>query len=257
MLRRVSLLGLWLEPLGSIIWILFLVWTVLVATLWTTGFGEPQLDAWIPNLGLRSALVFLCKIADAIWIALAAASAYLCVADSHGLPTARRWAIILFAGAAAVIACSVWTHWPLGPVLFTRRLGAKLGPVPVVAPFLWFVLILGGRTLWMRLFRRAGHTQIAFGAGLAALLTELNLETLASRMRGWWFWYSPATHEPVAAPFQNYVTWFVGATVLAILVRESKVVSGDTPGHSDKLIAILVLINLVGLATHLAGLLHL
>ena len=255
MLRRVSLLGLWLEPLGSILWILFLVWTGLVAVLWTTGWGEVQLDAWVKNVGLRAALVFLCKVADAVWIGLAAASAYLCVADTHGLGTARRWALIVFAGAGAIVAASVWTTWPLGSVRYTLQLGSKIGPVPAGAPLFWFAVVLGGRALWMRLFRRASHGQVAFGAGVVALLTDLNLEPLASRLRAWWFWYSPSTHEPIPPPLQNYATWFVGAVALAFLVREPRVV-GDAPAHSDKLIAIVVLGNVVFLAAHVAGLLH-
>ena len=255
MLRRVSLLGLWLEPLGSILWILFLLWTVLVGVLWTTGIGEVQLDAWVPNLGLRSALVLLCKLADAVWIALAAASAYLCVADTHGIAVARRWALIVFVGAAAIVACSVQTTWPLGPIRYSLRFGAKLGPVPACAPLLWLIIILGSRALWMRCFRRASHIQIALGAGICALLTIWNLEWLASHVRGLWSWYAPGSNQPITAPLRNYVTWFIGATVLAALLREPTV-AGEKPGHSDKLIAVLVLMNTVFLAARIAGLLH-
>jgi uncharacterized membrane protein len=252
MLRRVSLLGLWLEPLGSLLWVFFLVWTALIGLLWTTGWGETQLDAWVPNLGLRRALIFLCKVADAVWIGLAAAVAYLCVADTHGLGTARRWALIVFAGAAAIVAASVWTTWPLGPARYTMQLGSKVGPVPAGAPLLWLTVVLGGRALWMRLFRRASHGQIALGAGVCALLTDLNLEPHASQLRAWWFWYSPETHAAITAPLQNYATWLLGAALLAYLVREPRVV-GDAPAHSDKLIVVLVLLNVVCLAGHLAA----
>ncbi len=255
MLRRVSLLGLWLEPLGSILWVLFIVWSVVIGVLWSTGFGEPQLDASVKNLGLRSSLVVLLKVADAIWIALAAAAAYLCVADTHGVFTARRWALIVFAVVGVLVAGSVWTAWPLGPVFYSQRLGMRLGPVPAGVPFLWLAIVLGGRALWMRLFRRAGHGAVALGTGLCALLTAWNLEPLASRARAWWFWYEPATRAPMAPPAQNYVTWFVAATILAALLREPKVV-GTPPEHSDKLIAILVIFNVVFIITHLAGVLH-
>lgn len=255
MLRRVSLLGLWLEPLGSILWVSFLVWTVFIAALWSTGFGEAQLDASVANLGLRATLVFLCKVADAIWVALAAACAYLCVADTHGVGTARRWALTVFAGAGAVVTASVWTTWPLGPVFYSQRLGMKLGPVPAGVPLLWLVIVLGGRAFWMRVFRRAGHHAVALGTGLCALLTAWNLEPLASRARAWWFWYEPGTRVPSGPPLQDYAAWFVAAALLAFFMREPKV-TGDAPEHSDRLIAILGILNAVCLLTHLCGLIH-
>lgn len=251
MLRRVSLLGLLLEPLSSILWYLFVLWTVVIAGLWATGFGEPQLDALVPDTSLRASLVLLCKLADAIWVGLAAASAYLCVAESHGVSAARRWTLTVFAVIGVVVMASVWTAWPLGPVLYSQRLGVKLGPVPLGVPLFWLVVIFGGRALWMRLFRRASHHAIALGTGLCAVLTAWNVELLASRLRGWWFWYEPATRAPMAAPLQNYVSWFIVATVVAFLLREPKVI-GAPPDQSDKLIALLGLFNAVFLITHVA-----
>lgn len=249
MLRRVSLLGLWLEPLVSILWLLFLLWTVLVGAIWTTGFGEAKLDAWVSNLNLRHALVVLCKMSDSIWIALGAACAYLSVAHTHGVVTARRWALAALAGVALVLVASAWTGWPLGSIYYTRRLGVRLGTMPAGLPLLWLAVILGGRALWMRLFPRAGHGQIVFGAALFSLLTLLNLEPLASRLRGWWFWISPVNRAPIATPWSSYAGWFVAAALIAYLMREPRVI-GARPGPSDRLIAILVLMNVVFLLTH-------
>jgi uncharacterized membrane protein len=255
MLRRVSFLGLVLEPLGSILWVIFLAWTALVGFLWATGFGEPQLDALVRNLGLRGSLVLLCKLADAIWIALAAACAYLCVADTHGVILARRWTLTVFAIVGVVVILSVATKWPLGPVFYSQRLGVKLGPVPLGVPLLWLVIVFGGRALWMRLFRRASHAAIAVGTGVCAVLSAWNLESLASRLRGWWFWYEPTTRAPMAAPMQNYLSWFLIAAVIAFLLREPRVI-GAPPEQADKLIAILGLLNIVCLVAHFAALLH-
>jgi uncharacterized membrane protein len=255
MLRRVSLLGLLLEPLGSILWVLFLIWTAVIGFLWATGFGEPQLDALVKNPGLRSSLILLCKLADAIWVGLAAASAYLCVAETHGVAIARRWTLTVFAVVGVVVTIGVATAWPFGPVFYSQRLGVKLGSVPLGAPLLWLVIVLGGRALWMRLFRRAGHYAISVGTGLCALATVWNLESLATRLRGWWFWYDAATRAPIAAPTQNYVAWFLVATVVAFLLREPRVI-GAPPDQSDKLIAILGLMNLVFLIAHVAVAMH-
>lgn len=255
MLRRVSLLGLWLEPLVSILWSLFIVWTVFIAFLWSTGIGEAQLDSWVQNINLRHSLVLLCKLADAIWIALAAACAYLSVAETHGVDTARRWALMVFAVVGVFVATSVWTTWPLGPVFYSQRLGMRLGPVPAGIPLLWLVIILGGRAVVMRLSRAAGHGMIALGTGICAVVTAWNLEPLASRARAWWFWYSPETRAPIAPPLQNYLTWFIAAAVIAALLREPKVI-GSKPEHADRLIAILGMLNGVFLLAHIAGAIH-
>lgn len=255
MLRRVSLLGLWLEPLVSILWLLFILWTALVLAVWTTGFGEPQIDAWISNLSLRRALVTLWRMCDSIWVALAAGCAYLSVADTHGVVTARRWALAAFAGIAALLMVSAWTGWPLGSIYFTRSLGVRLGSMPAGLPLFWMSIILGGRSLWMRLFPRASHSQIVVGATLFSLLTILNLEPLAVRLRAWWFWNSPVTHAPIATPWQSYLGWAVAAALIAYLMREPRVV-GARPGPSDRLIAILVMMNGVFLVTHVVRMLH-
>lgn len=255
MLRRVTLLGLWLEPLGSIFWVLFFLWTLLIGAIWTTGFGEIQLGAWVSNLGLRSSLLLLCKLADAIWIALAAGCVYLGIAESHGTSVARRWSMIVFAGASAITACSVWTTWPLGPIRYSLRFGARLGPIPACAPLLWLLVILGGRALWMRCFVRASHTQVAFGTGLCALATAWNMESPASQVRGLWAWHTLGVNQATTAPPQNYATWALAAIVLAFLLREPKVV-GAKPEQSDKLIVVFVLLNVVFVATHIAQFLH-
>jgi uncharacterized membrane protein len=131
----------------------------------------------------------------------------------------------------------------------------KLGPVPLGVPLLWLVVILGGRALWMRLFRRAGHQAVSLGTGLCALFTMWNLESLATRLRGWWFWYEPTTRAPITAPLQNYVAWFVVAVLVAFLLREPKVI-GAPPDQSDRLIAILGLMNVVFVVAHIALALH-
>ncbi len=251
MLRRDPTLARWFEPLGSLLWIWFLVWTALVAVLWTTGIGEVEIGSWKIPSGLRATLPFLCNIADGAWFALAAANIHLCVAATHGLATARRRALIVIGCAALLIACSVWTGFPLGPVRFGSRLGVNVGPVPPALPLYWFAVILGARELLLRVFRRAGHAQIALGAGVLALLTDWNLEPLATRLRGLWFWNSPATHLPVPPPVQNYVTWLLAAAALAFALRDPVLLS-KSRGSSDRPIVIFILFNLVFLAAHVA-----
>ena len=250
--RRDSLLARWLEPLASTLWYFFLVWTALVVVVWVGGIREDHLAEWVQNPGLRSALAFTLTILAPLWFTLAAANVYLSIAEAEGIGTARRWAAIVFCGVAAILACSAWTGLPLGSALYLRSLGVKLGPVPVALPLLWFTVIVGGRELMQRAFRRASHAQVALGTGVVALLTAVNLEPLATGSRLLWFWFERDTHLPIATPFQSYATWLFTGAALAFALRERDVLIGAGRRPLKPVIA-LALLNGVFLATHLAG----
>ena len=250
--RRDSLLARWLEPLASTLWYFFLVWTALVAVAWVGGIREDHIADWVRNPGLRSALIFSLGILDPLWFTLAAANVYLSIAEAEGIATARRWAAIVICGVAAMLACSAWTGLPLGSALYMRSLGVQLGPpVPIALPLLWFAVILGGRELMLRAFRRASHAQIALGTGVVALLTAVNLEPLASNVRLLWMWYERDTHLPISTPIQSYVTWLVTGAALAFALRERDVLIGAGRRPLKPVVA-LALFNGVFLATHLA-----
>ena len=110
--REPSLLARALEPLVSSLWILFLIWTALVALVWTTGFGEVELGERITNPDLRAALALFLKILDPAWVTLGAANIYLGLAASEGLGVVRRWALIVIVGVGLVAGASVLTGWP-------------------------------------------------------------------------------------------------------------------------------------------------
>ena len=95
------------------------------------------------------------------------------------------------------------------------------GVLPLAIPLAWLVVILL-RTLP----RRAGcarpppASQIALGVAVAAMLTDVNLEFVAWKVRGYWVWYpqaAPGT-APGWPPCQNYVSWFVLSGALACAV---------------------------------------
>ena len=249
--RRDSLLARWLEPLGSTLWYFFLVWTALVAVVWVGGVRPDDVAGWVRNPGLRSALVFTLVILDPLWFTLAAANVYLSIAEAEGIATARRWAAIVIGVVASILACSAWTGLPLGSALYLRNLGVKLGPVPLALALLWFTVIVGGRELMLRAFRRASHAQIALGTGVVALLTAVNLEPLASRVRLLWSWYARDTHLPISTPVQSYATWLVAGAALAFALRERDVLIGAGKRPLKPVVA-LALLHIVFLATHLA-----
>ena len=250
--RARSLLGRMFEPFGGSLWILFLVWTALVAVVWIFGFGPVEIGQRVGNQGLREALVWMAGVLDPFWLVLAAANVYLCVVAVQGLTVARQWAAIILVGASAIAWISVATGWPLGPIVYTHRLGFRLGPVPLGLLLLWLILVLCSRETAARFLPRASHAQLAAATGLLVLASALNLEMLAWKTRSWWFWYPATVPVPSWPPLRNYATWLIAGTVFAYQLRERNVASTRAPGSAIP-VFILLLMNGVFAVTHLAS----
>ena len=222
MIRRETFFTRSFEPLVGSLWPLFIIWTVVAACLWTSGIGEQEIRNSVANPGFRDALVVIVNAADTIWLILATTNLYLALAERIGLGDARLWTLAILATATVVAAASVRTGWPIG-----------------------------GRALATRLLPRASHLQIAAATGALALLTAINLEPLASKVRFFWFWYVPGAHVAGQAPWRNYITWWLVATALAFFLRERKVVATPHPS-STRPALVLILFNAVFLVAHLA-----
>ena len=249
---RHSLLARWLEPLVSGLWILFLLWTAWIACVWTFAIGDASLDG-IGNRDLRAVLVRIIGVGDIAWITLAAASVHLWLAESEGLSTARRWALIVGGGTAALGAVSAFTGWPLGAIQYSTQLGMKLGPVPVGLPLLWYALIIGARQTVLWRWPSAGSWPLALGTGGLALLADVNLEPVAAKLRAFWLWRAAAPLQPpvFTPPWTSYAAWFLTATAIAFLLREERVAT--TPRRAAlRPVVIFFLLNAVFLAANLA-----
>ena len=248
----VSSLGRWLEPFVSGLWIFFLVWTAWIACVWGFAIGDAALARGIGNRDLRAVLAWLIGVGDIAWITLAAANTHLWLAETEGLSTARRWALIVGGGVAALGAVSAFTGWPLGAIQYSRQLGMKLGPLPVGLPLLWFALVIGARETVLRCWPRAGQGRLALGTGALALLADVNLEPVAAKLRGFWFWRAQAPDQPplFTPPWMGYAAWFLVVSVLAFALREERV-AVDTRRDFSRPMAIYLLLNAVFLAANL------
>jgi len=249
---RPSLVVRWLEPLVSGLWIFFLVWTAWIACVWTFAIGDAALATGIGNRDLRAVLSWLIGVGDIAWIVLAAANIHLWLAETEGLATARRWALIGGGGVAALAAVSAFTGFPLGAIHYSTQLGMKFGPVPVGLPLLWYALILGARQTVLRCSPGARPWPLALGTGALALLADVNLEPAATKLRAFWFWSAadPA-QPPVFTPaWTNYAAWFLAASVLTFLLREDRVAT-KKPRHALRPVAIFIVLNAVFLAANL------
>lgn len=245
--RQPSLFARALEPLQGTLWVLFLVWTVVVAVVWLGGFGNVQLDESVASAGLRNALSLLLRTLDAAWFALAAANVYLGLVETESLPVARRWGALMLVAAWLLGAASVWSGWSLGALRFTPRLGMRLGPVPIGWLLLWFAIIIGARSLALRLIPRASHLFVSLAASAVVIFTAGNLDPLAWRFRALWLWSAPVA----GAHLLFFATWLCASFGLVFFMRETRVATASARGFPRPAIVV-ILLNSVFLLTHLA-----
>lgn len=213
-----SALARWLEPIAGSLWILFVVWTVIVAAVWLSGFGEaPRGEGPVTHADFKAALAWALRALDPLWILLAAANIYLSLAASEGLRAARRWAGMILLVALGVCVLSLVTRWPLGPISFPRRLGMQIFGVPFGVPLLWFILVAGGREVVARVLPRASHLQMALLTGLLAAASACLMEPIAREDRAWWLWREGLS--VVGVPLRNFLTWGIVSAGLAYAFR--------------------------------------
>ena len=185
------------------------------------GIGEQTRSArWLAPGPAGHALLAFLHVSDAIWIYLAAVVVYLHTAAAEGLPTARRWAVILLAGSGLFEWIGARTGYPFGPYRYTDNFGWRLGGVlPVAIPLAWMVVILCAQTLVLRIRPASTRAELALGIAAIATLTDVNLEAVAWKVRGYWIWYPDATVPPSSwPPLRNYLSWFALSFALAYVL---------------------------------------
>ena len=131
-------------------------------------------------------------------------------------------------GAAAAIAVGAWlleavgvtTGLPFGAYHYTPALGALLGPVPAAIPFAWVASIGAAYfTAQSRLPARLALSGAAIGVAAAlATLQDAVLETVATRVQGYWTWTAPDAPY-YGVPWANFATWFGAALVLGVILH--------------------------------------
>ena len=240
-------------PWRDVVWTLFVVWTAIGFVVMPLGIGDDEITRWLGIGFLRQALLSILHVSDALWIAFAATVVYLHTAAAEGLRTARRWAgmILLASTAAEWIGAS--TGFPFGPYRYTRNFGWLIGGVvPVAIPLAWLVILLCGRVLVLRLRPAASRLELALGVGLVALVTDLNLEFVAWKVRAYWIWYPGWTGKiPAWPPVQNYLTWFVLSFLITLALPPNYDLRPQHPTPFRPL-AVLGLMNALFVVVYLA-----
>ena len=228
----------------KLVWWLFLGWTAIGFVVMPSGIGAESFGRWLAPGPAHRALESLLHVSDAVWIYLAAIVVYLHTAATEGLTTARRWALILLAGSGCLEWIGARTGYPFGPYRYTDNFGWRIGGVlPVAIPLAWMVVILCARSL-MLCFRPAStRTELALSVAVLATLTDLNLEAVAWKVRGYWIWYPDAMPPvPLWPPAQNYLSWFVLSFVLTYVLPRNDALRSKHPSPY-RLPVVLLLIN--------------
>ncbi len=261
----------WLEPLVSGLWILFFLWSVLVAVIWTFDIGEAEVHRAIHDPDLAAAILWILNSLDVFWLLLAVANVHLAISSSEGLAIARRRALICLSSGWVLGAAAA----AFSDIGYTGRLGMRLGEVPLGAPLLWMAVALGSRECALRILPKARYEIVAAVAGLIALATDLNLEPVAQRLRVWWIWHlgvhtrvrvtaqAPEFGSRVLSwilrpsgvtelswpPILNFVVWFAGPAILTLAFRETVV--RDRSREFPRPIIVFLVLNVVFLLGHI------
>ncbi len=235
-------------------WRLFIIWTAVGAIVLPLGINPLTLSRWISDPDYLDAGTALLAWADLAWMVFATVVVYLHVSAAEGLGRARVLALIIVLGAGAVEWYGATTGKPFGPYRYTDAFGPRIGGVlPIAIPLAWLVILLSARSTILARWPQLPRVPLALGVGLIALLTDLNLEFVAWKVRGYWIWYPGDPHPPAWPPLQNYVSWFVLATLLAGLLP-APIDRAGRPVH--RVVMVLVAMNALFLVAHAVRLLR-
>jgi len=209
-----------MRPLWQIVWIVFLIWSAIGAVVMPAGMSESWVRDVIQDPGAQQGLIDFLKLSDAIWMVLAAIVVIWCMGSQEGVRKTVIGCAIVAIGSGLVEWVGAETGVPFGPYKYTDNMGARIaGVLPFTIPLAWIVIVIGARYLVAWRFPSLKGRAFAVAVGGVALLTDLNLEIVAWKIRAYWVWYPFATGPiPLMPPWQNYASWFVLAACFARLL---------------------------------------
>jgi uncharacterized membrane protein len=201
--------------LSRIARLVFYVWTAVGFLVVPLNLNEERLRSairfsWITDLASR-----ILSSSDAVWLWLGAFTTFIALGSEVSWSKACFCALGLGGTATLVELAGVMTGVPFGEYAYSDRLGPKLFSIlPVTIPAAWFIVVVNGhaaapasrwRPVWV---------------GLIAVATDLSLEIVAWKIRGYWDWYPGLASKPNWPPWQNYASWFgLGAALDWLFLR--------------------------------------
>lgn len=241
---------------------LFVLWTLagLMSVLlgwdraWLEGFLESR--SIEPTHLLAQVLFAIEALGDALWLTLAALTLLSVQCRRSGLARGLIDFCYIIGIALVLEWVGVKTGWPFGQYVYSERLGAHFfGAVPWSIPLAWYVVVVGSYHMALFLVRLMPSARSLTSekpgsvlglCALLAVLTDVNLEPVASQIRHYWQWQSEGAITPGAVPWQNYLSWLVSTFFFAALLSRGREEAREnlSQGPSTLAVSVFVLVNL-------------
>ncbi len=126
---------------------------------------------------------------DVIWVLLLSTLAYGGLVSLSGLAKARACAGIVLVAFSALIALTIFTGWPLGPMRFCGLEGLKLGGTfPLLPPLLALALLTLAQKSAAQIFSTFERNALAAISSGFFCFTLVNGLIFLSKTRLWWLW---------------------------------------------------------------------
>jgi bisanhydrobacterioruberin hydratase len=181
---------------------LFAVWYLVGLVLLGTG--------WIPSRMVEMSRVW----GDVVFLLLAAAVTVLYSAMLCGAKASLRISGLVLAVSACAELVGAHTGYPFGRYQYTDNLGPQLfGSMPLIIPFCWLTIVLNSFWLAYAIFQEhMEDPSVKFSmittAAFLAVLTDLNLEPVASMVKLYWIWLDGGTGY-YGIPGINFFGWWL------------------------------------------------
>ena len=174
--------------------------TVFVVILYAVGTVA---HLYRPTLGLMTAMT--------PWFLLACGAAVIWPSIRAGGKRFLLWGVAVYVVTCFLEALGVATGLVFGEYIYGSTLGLAAFGVPLVIAFNWTVIVYGA--VRMQEHRKHPDFMTAVKAGAMATMFDWIMEPVAIRL-DYWTWAGGYI------PLQNYLAWFVIATISAYAYRK-------------------------------------
>lgn len=228
---------------------LFMIWYAVGFLLLGT--------SWLPQELTESSKIW----GDIVFLLLAASVTFFYSIKLCGTKVATRITVIVLLASACAEMLGAATGFPFGHYKYTENLGPQLfGQMPLIIPFCWLTIILN--SLWITLyllktttFDSSSKFFLMITTAFLAVLTDLNLEPVASLVKHYWIWVEPGVHY-YGIPGFNFFGWFMVSLIMLAIFLPSLPEDFRVPTTPWPAYGLLASINLLfALINYHAGLL--
>ncbi len=118
-------------------------------------------------------------------------------------------------------ALGVTTGFPFGLYRYTGILFPSLpAGVPLAVMFAWILVVFGSYGVMMKRKKAVvAYARDTLLAAVLATLLDLAIEPVAAYVEHYWRWLRPVRLSYYGVPLANFVSWFIVAFALLLLVR--------------------------------------